>query len=298
MLINKIGEFGLINRFRKSIALDRSVIVGPGDDCAVLSYDTHNYQLASCDMLVENVDFTRKDDPLLVGRKALAVSISDIAACGGIPTHALVSLGLPRKTDVKFAEAVGKGLIRLAQRFGINIIGGDISRAAEVVVNVTILGMVEKKRLVLRSGAQKGDVIFVTGGLGGSIRGRHLRFDPRLEEARYLVKNFKINAMIDISDGLAQDLAHVAEESRGGAAINEELIPLAADAANRDEALYMGEDFELLFTLAPKEARRLVAMDEFDFSPIGTIVDRKKGLRITGVDGSTRVLKKGGWRHF
>ncbi len=298
MKISAVGEFGLIDRFKRSIRLDRTVIVGPGDDCAVLALDRDSYQLATCDMLVEGVDFTKKDDPALVGRKSLAVSISDIAACGGIPTHALVSLGLPPKTDTARALAIGAGITRLAASFGINVVGGDISRAGEVIINVSLYGIVEKKNLVLRKGARKGDIIFVTGSLGGSIRGKHLSFNPRLAEARFLVKNFRVSSMIDISDGLVQDLGHIAEASCVGALLHEELIPLSRDAAGKNEALYMGEDFELIFTLGPQEAARLISSGEPGFRAIGIITDKKNGLKIMDPRQRIRALKKGGWRHF
>lgn len=144
MQIKDIGEFGLIKRFQRKISLDSSVIKGSGDDCAVLKFNQDKYLLFSCDMIVEGVDFTKKDEPSLIGRKALAVSISDIAACAGTPLHAVVSMGLSKNTSLKFIDEFSKGLFDLARKFHINIVGGDISKAKELVIDVSILGEVRK----------------------------------------------------------------------------------------------------------------------------------------------------------
>ena len=299
MLVRKIGEFGLINRIKKLIRTDPSVIKGIGDDCAVLKYDKYNYQLFTCDMLVEGVDFTRKDKPFLVGRKALAISISDIASCGGLPRYALVSLGMPKNTSVDLVDKLYGGMISLAKLYKINIVGGDISSAKSLTINVSLLGEVEKNNLLLRSKALPGDFIFVTGELGGSILGKHLEFTPRLKEARFLVKNFKINSMIDVSDGLAQDLGHILEESNVGAFIYEKLLPLSNQARDLADALYTGEDFELLFTMPRKEAGKLMHMKKrINCRLIGEIVDRKDGLRLVDKKGRIKLLKLRGFKHF
>jgi len=299
MLVRKIGEFGLINRIKKLIRTDSSVIKGIGDDCAVLKYDKYNYQLLTCDMLVEGVDFTRKDKPFLVGRKALAVSISDIASCGGLPRYALVSLGMPKSASVDLVDKLYGGMISLAKLYKINIVGGDISSAKFLTINLSLLGEVKKKNLLLRCGAKPGDFIFVTGELGGSISGKHLKFTPRLKEARLLVKNFKINSMIDVSDGLVQDLSHILEESNAGAFIYEKLLPLSSQARDLADALYAGEDFELLFTMSRKEAGKLMRMKKrINCRLIGEIVDRKEGLRLVDGKGRIKLLKLRGFRHF
>jgi len=161
-----------------------------------------------------------------------------------------------------------------------------------------MLGLVEKRFLALRSGAKNGDIIFVSGSLGGSIRGRHLKFTPRLKEARFLVKGFKVNAMIDISDGLIQDLGHILKESKVGAIIYEDLIPLSQEARNLDEALYMCEDFELLFTLSRQDAKKLIQRKLAKFKPIGEIVDKKYGLRLINKRGREKIIKPRGFQHF
>jgi len=297
MLISKLGEFGLIERFRKRISTDASVIKGSGDDCAVLALDKDRYQLFTCDMIMEGIDFTIKDKPYLIGRKALAIQISDIASCAGKPRHCLVSMGVPRHTTVKFIDSLFKGMQDIAGGYKINIVGGDLSRSGKLVIDVSMLGIVEKRNLLLRSGAKIRDLIFVTGSLGGSISGKHLRFTPRLEESRFLVENFKVNSMIDISDGLAQDLNHILEQSSVGAIIYEDLIPVNRKS-NIDDALYMGEDFELLFTMPRNEARKLLKKKLKVFKPIGEIVAKNYGLNLVGKNGLVGPLLVKGYRHF
>jgi thiamine-monophosphate kinase len=299
MLISKIGEFGLIEKFRKAIKTDASVVIGSGDDCAVLKPVKDKYQLFTCDMIVEGVDFTSQDKPCLIGRKALAVSISDIAACGGIPTHAVVSLGIPKNTSVSYIDKIAKGLFSLAREFKVNVVGGDISAAPKLIIDISLLGVVEKDRLVLRSGAKAGDIIFVTGQLGGSLAGKHLKFMPRIKEARYLVKHLKINAMIDISDGLLADLGHILQASRAGAVIYETMLPISRQAKGLNDALYSGEDFELLFTLAPMEAKKLLKKEFLRFyKPIGKIVEKRSGLKLIGKDNRERKVRPKGYQHF
>lgn len=298
MRIEDLGEFGLIKRIVKQIKTDTSVIKGSGDDCAVLEFDENRYQLFTCDMLVEGVDFTRKDSPYLIGRKAVAVSISDIASCQGLPRYCLISLGVPRNTSVSFIDQLVRGMRHIAGEYKVNIVGGDLSRAGKLTIDVSMLGMVEKKYLSLRSGAKRGDIIFVSGPLGGSILGKHLRFSPRLKEARFLAKNFKVNSMIDISDGLTLDLGHILEQSKVGAVIYAELIPISKQARNLADALYMGEDFELLFTVSRKEAKRILSKGLNNFKPIGEITDRKFGLRLIDERNREKNIKPFGFQHF
>ncbi len=298
MRLSKIGEFGLIERFKRSIKTDSSVIKGSGDDCAVLEFDKNRYLLFTCDMIIEGVDFASKDKPYLIGRKALAASISDIAACAGTPKYAVISLGLPKNTSLGMIDKIARGIFDLAKEFKINIVGGDISKARQLTIDVSMLGFVEKKYLVLRSGAKIGDIIFVTGSLGGSIHGKHLKFIPRIREARFLVKNFRVNAMIDISDGLATDLGHILEESKQGAIIYEELIPVSRFAKNLSDALSQGEDFELLFTLSKEEAKKLLKDNPLRFNLIGEIVQRKYGLKLIDRKGRERTIQVKGFQHF
>lgn len=299
MRVGKIGEFGLIERIKKNIKTDPSVVVASGDDCAVIRFTKDQYQLFTCDMIVQDVDFTLRDNPRLIGRKALAVSVSDIAACGGRPTHCLVSLGMPGNTGVELVDKISLGMFALAREYRVNIVGGDLSRADRLIIDVSMLGLVGRKQLCLRSGARRGDMIFVTGSLGGSIRGKHLDFTPRQEESQFLVNNFKINSMIDISDGLAQDLGQIIKASRVGAVIYENLLPFSREARDLSEVLYMGEDFELLFTLSREQAKKLLRRKDTRFKCIGEIVDAKYGLKLLAKDEREKNIKtKGGFRHF
>lgn len=301
MLISKLGEFGLIKRFKEKITTDSSVIEGVGDDCAVLEFNKQQYQLFSCDMIVEGVDFFSNENPYLVGRKAIAVSISDIAACGGIPRHCLVSLGIHKKTPVEFIDKLFGGMRDLARQYKINIVGGDLSKSPNLIIDISMLGLVKKKDLVLRSGACSGDLIFTTGPLGGSFKSaHHLNFIPRLAESRYLVNNFRINSMIDISDGLIADLGHILERSTKGAVLYEELIPKTKYAKSLNDALYSGEDFELLFTISKAAAKKFHSARHpkgMQFFFMGEI-SAYPGITLVDKNSRCRKLRVKGFRHF
>jgi thiamine-monophosphate kinase len=298
MRLKEIGEFGLIKRFQKKIKINSSVVVGSGDDCAVLKLNKSSYQLFTCDMIVEGVDFYKTTDLSLVGRKALAISISDIAACGGVPKHAVVALGLPPDMRVNQIDRLAKGLFELARKFNINIVGGDISASGKLIVNVSLLGEVKKQQLCLRRGAKVGDMVMVTGEFGGAIKGKHLKFTPRLKEARFLVDNFKIHAMIDVSDGLVADLGHILEQSSVGAVLYESLIPLSKQALGTEEALGSGEEFELLFTASRDQASQIMKSAKYRFKVIGEIMPESFGLRFIDYKNKYSRLKLRGYRHF
>ncbi|MDD5408764.1 MAG: thiamine-phosphate kinase [Candidatus Omnitrophica bacterium] len=298
MRLKEIGEFGLIKRFQNKIKTDRSVFRGSGDDCAVLNLSKSCYQLFTCDMIIEGVDFIKSDNLEAVGRKALGVSISDIAACGGIPRHAVVSLGLPKNMLVSQVDLLAKGLFGLAKKYKINIVGGDISASGKLVIDVSMLGQVQKNKLCLRRGAKYGDIIMVTGSFGGSIKGKHLNFTPRLNESRFLVDNFKINSMIDVSDGLIQDLGHILEQSSAGAVLYESLIPLSKEAAGIEEALCSGEEFELLFTVSRDQASKIIKSSKYSFKVIGEIMPASFGLRLINQNNKYSAQKGGTWQSF
>lgn len=298
MGLSKLGEFGLISEFRKKIKTDSSVFAGSGDDCAVIKYNAKQYLLYTCDMIVEGVDFRLDQKPELIGRKALAVSLSDIASCAGIPRYCVVSMGIPKGMPLGTVRRISNGMFALADEYKVNIVGGDLSSSRHLVIDVSMLGVVEKKYLVLRKGARAGDIIFVSGSLGGSIRGRHLKFTPRVKESRFLARNFRVNSMIDISDGFIQDLRHILEQSRVGALVYEKLVPVSKVARGLEEALYMGEDFELLFTLGQKDAERLMASFFRGFTPVGKIMPRNFGLKLCGKNGELHTPPLKGYRHF
>lgn len=306
--IKDIGELGLVDRIRKKEKPGSSVIKGIGDDCAVLEFSKDKYMLFACDMLIEGRHFLLKGKDkgqiataYQIGHKAMAVNISDVAAMGGVPKHALVSIGLPRNLKIDFLDQLYKGIRDVSGKFHVNIVGGDANECDKVVIDVSIIGFVEKNKLVTRSNAKAGDSIFVTGRLGGSRHGKHLNFTPRLAEARYLVENFKINSMIDISDGLAIDLYRLLKESKRGAYLFANFIPLSESAKNLNSALSDGEDFELLFTVSQKEARRLTSAGgrrrKFNFTRIGVIADGDAGMNILYKD-KVLPLEPTGYAHF
>lgn len=298
MEIEDVGEFGIIERIKRRVRNDASVVKGIGDDCAVIDTGGAGYTLMTCDMLVAGIDFEPDERPRRIGRKALAVSLSDIAACGGVPRYALVSLGLPAKFPAASVDALYEGMAGLAKEYGISIVGGDISKAPVLTIDLSLYGTVEKKKLVLRSGAKEGDVIFVTGSFGGSIRGKHLEFTPRLKESRFLVDNFTVRAMIDCSDGLAADLHHILEASGVGCVLFEHMIPQTAASSGIEDALFSGEDFELIFTVSQKEAGRMMAGKRFEFHPIGSVTATRGQMRMIGANGKARILEPKGYRHF
>jgi thiamine-monophosphate kinase len=303
MRIKDIGEIELIKRLARNFRLDSSVVKGSGDDTAVLKYKADKYLLFKCDMVIEDVHFDlRKATPFQVGWKALGRNISDVAAMGGLPRYAVVSLGIDSNLDVSIADGICRGLKNIADRFGVNIVGGDMSESKKIVIDVSLIGEVKKKNLILRSGAKKGDMILVTGSLGGSIKGKHLNFVPRVKESKDIVTNFKVNSMIDISDGLVLDLYRIIKASNVGALLYEESIPLSKDAANLKNALYDGEDYELLFTMSAKEAERLLKYNFSKFgtriSLIGEILDKRYGYKIFREDGREEDLRVKGYLHF
>lgn len=296
-ILSDIGEFGLIERFRKTLYASNAA-VSIGDDAAVLPLTKTRYQLLTTDMLVEDVHFTAKTEPRLIGRKAMNCNISDIAAMGGFPKYAVVSLGAPANTSLKRVEEIYRGINQAAKTFGIGVVGGDTVKSAKLMINIALTGEVPKKNLVLRSAAKTGDTVFVTGALGGSLKsGRHLTFTPRVNESQFLVKHYTPTAMIDISDGLIADLGHILEASHKGAVIDEEKIP-RHKGADLHQALFDGEDFELIFTLPKKQAQRLQRAKHpgMKFYPIGEITAQGLTLKTKGSVRAT--VKQQGYRHF
>jgi len=303
MRIKDINEIELIKRLSKNFRLDKTVIKGPGDDTAVIKWTRDRYLLYTCDMTIEGIHFDlRKATPFQAGWKALGRNISDIGAMGGVPRYAVVSLAIAREQKLSVADGICRGLKSIADKFGVNIVGGDISRSKNIVIDVSLIGEVEREKLVLRSGAKPGDVIMVTGSLGGSIKGKHLNFTPRVNEAREILKKFKINSMIDISDGLALDLERILKASKAGACIYESAIPLSNDALSVTSALYDGEDHELLFTMCVKEAKRFYRSASNKIgspvSLIGEVTAKKNGCRIIRESGKEEELKIKGYLHF
>lgn len=290
----------LVRRFRTA---DPDVVVGIGDDAAVVRRDKRSYWLLTADMLVESVHFGSREDRARVGYKAMAVSVSDIAAMGGEPRYALVSVAVPRLGAERTMAALARGMARAARKFGFSIIGGDTNRGAHLTIDVAMMGVVPHRRLVLRRGARNGDALFVTGPLGGSRRGRHLDFEPRVQAAHFLTRHFRVHAMIDLSDGLAKDLGRVARASGLGAVLDEDAIPVRRGARGTRAALYEGEDFELLFALSGKDAQRLRRWSRrtkipLGFHPVGRMDSRLRGVWLADRKGQRRRVPEGGFTHF
>lgn len=333
----KISDFGGENAVIKLIEskygglADARVVVGLGDDAALLRTDGDKLLIVTTDLLVEGTHFRRDIiDPYSLGWKSVAVNISDIAAMGGVPTWAFVSIALP-DMDVSFVEALYEGMNAVSSKFGSRIIGGDTNRVnGNIVINVTQLGQIEEDRAALRKTAKPGDRILVTSTLGDSLAGfklldrlglesaqrdntqaveRHIRPVPRIPEARAAVETGAVHAMMDISDGLAIDLGKMCEASGVGAKIYADRLPIssalraAADALGLDPvslAASGGEDYELLFAAAPSDAETLAHTIEDTtgtaVSDIGEFVEGT-GAILLQQDGQETPLRAG-WTHF
>ncbi len=266
-MADSTGEFAFIDWLRRRTPAAGRVLIGPGDDAALLDWPGGASCIVTTDMLLEGSCFLLAEaGPRRVGRKAMAVNLSDIAAMAGRPVAAVVSVGLPRHGGRALAEELYQGMREVADAFDTAIVGGDTnSWDGPLVINVTLLGEATPRGVVRRNGARPGDWLMVTGPLGGSILGKHLDFTPRVREALQLHEAAPLHAMIDVSDGLAADVNHICEESGCGAVLFAEAIPItdAARAMNDgrsplEHALGDGEDFELAFAVAPEDGRKLV----------------------------------------
>jgi len=334
MKVSELGEFGLIDLLAKMAYSARNnkqaswqqLITGIGDDAAAWRSDAST-QLATIDSFIQDIHFTLGaaswED---LGWKAIAVNLSDIAAMGGIPRYALVSLALPGHTEVEDVTALYKGMIELAHRFEVAIVGGDTSSAPMVAINITILGSTrgQDKHILTRSTAKLGDKVAVTGYLGAAAAGvrmlnRKLKFSPeatacfkkaslrpypRIAEGQLLVEQ-EVKTAIDISDGLIQDLNHICKASQVGARIEIDRVPIQPEVKANfgDSALELalsgGEDYELLFTGSTEVINKVKKVASCPVTIIGEIVADKTG-EITLVDkkGKPFNLGKTGWEHF
>jgi thiamine-monophosphate kinase len=309
-----VNEFELIEKLTHSLPTNKSVVTGSGDDCAVIDLGLPDkLVLFKTDAVVEEIHFKSGAAPEKIGHKALARCLSDIAAMAGTPTAALVTLALPKTFDVHFIEGIYAGMSALARKHDVAITGGETTTNPErMLISIALLGTVPRGKAVLRSGAEAGDAIFVTGELGGSLAGRHFDFEPRLEEGRWLVEHFSIHAMIDLSDGLAGDLRHILKASRVGAELMTTSVPIsrAAKVASKAEssgkppllaALTDGEDFELLFTVASKDAVALLDAwkKRFPQIPLACIgkITAGEGITLRDKSGSRRLTAHG-YEHF
>jgi thiamine-monophosphate kinase len=328
--LSDIGEFGLISSIRSDLKdFQKEAIVGVGDDTAAIELSGKNLLLFTSDTLVEDVHFKWDyASPFQVGWKALAVNISDIAAMGGSPTHCLVSLALPADTERNLIREVYRGLKKAASKYSVGIVGGDIVRAPVFIITVSLLGEVKRENIVLRSGAKPGDLIYVTGELGSAGAGlaclkvsnrkvepnirqflikRQLMPSPRLVEGQKIASSQIATSMIDLSDGLASDLHRLAEESKVGAILWEDELPIALatdqlakvmEKSLLEWVLYGGEDYELLFTVSPNKRRKLKQNLGFPRALIGEVVDRDQGIHLKNRKGKRTKIENHGYNHF
>ncbi len=335
MRIAEIGEFALIERLAQIAAVERDDLrAGIGDDVAVLDTGGNELLLATVDAQVEEIHFlARLSTPEQLGRRALAINVSDIAAMGGQPRFALVSLVLPGAIEVAWVEALYQGLRAVADETGTAIVGGNLARSpAGIVIDVTVLGSVQREHLLLRSGARPGDRVLVTGRLGDAAAGLHLALHeepeldpgaratllaryltptPRLAEAQVIARSRLATAMIDLSDGLSSDIGHICARSGVGARIDVARLPIASATATVAAfkgmpawqlALSGGEDYELCFTAPAAAAGKLAALVEREtgtpVADIGEILPQNQGRMLVFADGATAPLDPQGWNHF
>jgi thiamine-monophosphate kinase len=332
MKLDEIGEFGLIDRIRaRKAAYDEDVVIGIGDDCAILRRGPVLEALTT-DCLVAGTHYREgwlsMED---VGWKALAVNVSDIAAVGGTPRHALVTLFLPDGMTTEDVDHLYAGLDECGQAFGVSIVGGDIVKIkGPFAISVTLSGTCERDEVVLRSGARQDDIVVVTGWLGEAGLGMKCLADgvkwtegsplggavekfrrpmPRLAASRAIVQELRPSSMIDISDGLLSDVWHILESSKVGAVLDADAIPVGPAVreffgGREEEALSWasraGEEYELLFTMSSRLESKLAEVSErlgIGLSRIGKIVSKSSGVRLSGA-GQERELAPRGFDHL
>lgn len=255
MKLSRVGEDALIASLLGELPGSRNLI---GDDCAVVDFrGAKNLLVLKADCVVERVHFKPSTNAELVGWKAMMRPLSDFAATSAIPQFALITLIVPAPKSASWVKKLYRGLNRAAREFDVVIVGGETSATrGPVAISVTVTGFVERGRWVSRAGGRRSDDLFVTGKLGGSLQGKHLKFVPRIHESRWLTKNFRIHAMMDLSDGLGTDLPRLARASKVGFKIDKAALPLAS-GAKIDNAISDGEDYELLFAISPRHRARL-----------------------------------------
>ena len=336
MKISSLGEFELIKRIEQNSSKGGSPLANPsaigiGDDCAVIRHDEIHSQLVTTDMLIEDVHFLRRAIAARdLGHKSLAVNLSDIAAMGGQPQSAFLSLGLPPDVEVAWIDSFIEGFNALAEDFGVRLLGGDTARSPQcLVINVAIFGNIQNDRVKLRSSAQHKDFICVTGNLGDSAAGlkairedraldselcvlveQHHRPRPHVRQGRWLAKHPEVRAMMDVSDGIDSDLKRIMERSRCGAMVYVERLPISAHLKSvhkrmgwnpTELATVGGEDYCLLLTVDPVAYDRLARDYNREFgSPlfcIGEITDQI-GELVYHQSGEPYSLRVKGFEHF
>ncbi len=333
MNLEEIGEFGFIRRIsRGCIVRPEGVIMGIGDDAAVFTLEEKEAALVTADLLVEGIHFLR--DSICgfdLGYKAMAANLSDIAAMGGTAREAFISIAIPPTVSLEYLDGIYDGMKGLAGEFSVNILGGDTTASKrDLVINIAVVGSAPRDEVLFRGGAREGDLIFVSGFLGESRAGLHIILDrehdrieafeslvlahmrprPHLREGRFLAHHGGVTSAMDVSDGVASDLCHMAKASGLGALLDSSDIPIT-DALRKycglcgldsvEFALQGGEDYVLLFTVDPEKSDQL--RKDFENSsaiplfPIGVMTSGDK-IELTGKDGIRRPISKTGWDHF
>jgi len=333
MKLSEIGEFGFIDRFSgKFSTLNKNEQYGIGDDCAIMPLNDMYEQIVTTDLLIEDIHFLRSEiTPFDLGYKALAVNLSDIAAMGGKPTASFLSIAIPADTDVEYMDQVMEGYHNLSEKYQVPLLGGDTTKSPDkIVINVCVTGRVKKGTAKLRSAAAPNDIICVTGSLGDSGAGLkmllerikpdsysrkliswHNRPEPAINEGLWLGSQSGVNAMMDISDGLASDLQHILSMSGKGAIVNVEKIPLSEALTNTADfnkwdalklALTGGEDYRLLLTINSQSFSKLEKeynqKFQIPFTCVGRITQENPGKITWMKENQPYPLTKGGFNHF
>ncbi len=338
MDVSSSGEFELIAHLTRGLSTRPDVALGVGDDCAILDLNIDTLLLATCDSQVEGIHFTRQfSPPEQIGRKALAVNLSDIAAMGGEPRYALVSLILPPDLSRSYVDNIYAGIRHEAAHYSTAIVGGNIAssgKSASLVIDITLLGTVERGHALTRSGAHSGDTLMVTCTPGDSAAGLHTLLhpdsryphnaqevlrsvhrtpQPRIRVGRILSQFGPaiITALLDISDGLSGDLSHLCTQSNVGARLDLAHLPLSpsiravAASINYDPfswVLHGGEDYELLFTVSPGHEQKVIeaihTTTGISVTPIGTMLPPEAGMKLLYPDGHEDVLEVRSWNHL
>lgn len=295
-----LGENALVERLHRLLPKAESqVLVGPGDDCAVVSTPgAVLWELLKVDSVVEGVHFESAENMQRVGWKALCRAISDVAAMGGVPRHALVSLAVPPNILWSRLRDLYLGLGKAGTAYGVSVVGGEtVHTSGPLVCSVFLTGSVEPEFCIRRAGGRPGDVLFVTGRLGGSLAsGRHLDFQPRLDEGRWLAQSGAVRAMMDISDGLASDMPRLARASGCGVELDPGALPLH-HGCTPEQAWCDGEDFELLVAVEPaalEEIQRAwhAKFPTLAFTLVGRLLPIESGMR------PASIFSKSGYDHF
>ncbi|HZD60867.1 MAG TPA: thiamine-phosphate kinase [Anaerolineae bacterium] len=332
MKVKDIGEVALIERIAEIVEhADERVIVTIGDDTAVVKPTRLGYSLLTTDLLVEEVHFTLDTiTPWQLGYKSISVNISDIAAMGGLPDYAVISLAVRPDTNVSLIEDIYRGMADVSRKYDLRIVGGDVTKSEKLIINVALLGEVEEENLRRRSDAVIGDVIMVTGELGASAAGLRIILNPEIEpkvreagmlkrahflpeprvEAGRVLTSLGIHAMEDISDGLASEIKHICEASSTGARLFLNKVPMARGVSKVAEltgeraidiAIAGGEDYELVFTVPAElkaKVEKSMAAIGVKVAAIGEIVDSSYGIRVVDWSGVEKPLEISGYTHF